>query len=71
MKYPDIFAKYDTEYEKLKNIKKIKEEIAALDGQKFITRPENELRPKGNVPRPDRIMCQVSQKEELCPRMQN
>ena len=43
MKYPDIFAKYDTEYEKLKNIKKIKEEIAALDGQKFITRPENEL----------------------------
>lgn len=43
MKYPDIFAKYDTEYEKLKNIKKIKEEIAALDGQKSITRPENEL----------------------------
>lgn len=43
MKYPDIFAKYDTEHEKLKNIKKIKEEIAALDGQKSITRPENEL----------------------------
>lgn len=43
MKYPDIFAKYDTEYEKLKNIKKIKEEIAALDGKKSITRPENEL----------------------------
>lgn len=43
MKYPDIFAKYDTEYEKLKNIKKIKEEIVALDGQKSITRPENEL----------------------------
>lgn len=43
MKYPDIFAKYDTEYEKLKNIKKIKEEIAALDGQESITRPENEL----------------------------
>lgn len=43
MKYPDIFSKYDTEYEKLKNIKKIKEEIAALDGQKSITRPENEL----------------------------
>lgn len=43
MKYPDIFAKYNTEYEKLKNIKKIKEEIAALDGQKSITRPENEL----------------------------
>lgn len=43
MKYPDIFAKYDTEYEKLKNIKKIKEEIAALDGKTSITRPENEL----------------------------
>ncbi len=43
MKYPDIFSKYDTEYEKLKNIKKIKEEIAAIDGQKSITRPENEL----------------------------
>ncbi len=43
MKYPDIFAKYDTEYEKLKNIKKIKEEIAALDGQSSITKPKNEL----------------------------
>lgn len=43
-KYPDIFAKYDTEYEKLKNIKKIKEEIAALDGKKSIARPENELK---------------------------
>lgn len=43
MKYPDIFAKYDTEYEKLKNIKKIKDEIAELDGTKSITRPENEL----------------------------
>lgn len=43
MKYPDIFAKYDTEYEKLKNIKKIKEEIAALDGKTSITHPENEL----------------------------
>lgn len=42
-KYPDIFSKYDTEYEKLKNIKQIKEEIAAIDGQKSITRPENEL----------------------------
>ncbi len=42
-KYPDIFSKYDTEYEKLKNIKKIKEEIAALDGQKSITKPQNEL----------------------------
>lgn len=43
-KYPDIFAKYDTEYEKLKNIKKIKEEIAALDGKLSITRTENELK---------------------------
>ncbi len=43
-KYPDIFSKYDTEYEKLKNIKKIKEEIALLDGQKSITNPINELK---------------------------
>lgn len=41
--YPDIFAKYDTEYEKLKNIKKINEEIAALEDQKSIARPQNEL----------------------------
>lgn len=47
-KYPDIFAKYDTEYEKLKNIKKIKEEIAALDGQKSITQPKNELETVNN-----------------------
>lgn len=43
-KYPSIFAKYDTEYEKLKNIKKIKEDIAQLDGQKTITKPQNELK---------------------------
>ena len=43
-KYPDIFAKYDTEYEKLKNIKKIKEEIAVLEGQRSITNPTNELK---------------------------
>lgn len=43
MKYPDIFAKYDTEYEKLKNIKKIKEEIAELEAGQSITRPQNEL----------------------------
>lgn len=42
-KYPDIFAKYDTEYEKLSNIKKIKEEIAELDGKKSITKTRNEL----------------------------
>lgn len=43
MKYPDIFAKYETEYEKLKNIKKIKEEIAALEAGKSITNSKNEL----------------------------
>lgn len=42
-KYPDIFAKYDTEYEKLKNIKRIKEEIAGLEAGQSITRPQNEL----------------------------
>lgn len=42
-KYPDIFAKYDTEYEKLKNIKKIKEEIALFEGRQSITNPGNEL----------------------------
>ena len=42
-KYPDIFAKYDTEYEKLKNIKRIKEEIAALEAGSSITKTENEL----------------------------
>lgn len=42
-KYPDIFAKYDTEYEKLKNIKKIKEEIAVLDGERSIQLASNEL----------------------------
>ena len=42
-KYPDIFAKYDTEYEKLKNIKCIKEEIAELEAGQSVTRPQNEL----------------------------
>ena len=41
--YPDIFAKYDTEYEKLKHIKQIKEEIAMLDGKRSITNTANEL----------------------------
>lgn len=41
--YPSIFAKYDSEYEKLKNIKKIKEDIAVLDGKNSITNPKNEL----------------------------
>lgn len=42
-KYPDIFAKYDTEYDKLKNIKRIKEEIAELEAGQSITRTRNEL----------------------------
>ena len=42
-KYPSIFAKYDTEYEKLKNIKKIKQEIAELEAGQSITKPKNEL----------------------------
>ena len=45
-KYPSIFAKYDTEYEKLKNIKKIKQEIAELEAGQSIAKPKNEL---GNV----------------------
>ena len=45
-KYPSIFAKYDTEYEKLRNIKKIKQEIADLEAGQSITKPKNEL---GNV----------------------
>ena len=40
-KYPAIFAKYDTEYEKLKNIKKIKLEIAELEAGQSITTPKN------------------------------
>lgn len=43
MQYPSIFAQYDTEYEKLKNIKKIKEEIAALEAGKSIQNVSNEL----------------------------
>lgn len=45
-KYPAIFAKYDTEYEKLRNIKRIKQEIAELEAGQSITKPKNEL---GNV----------------------
>lgn len=40
--YPQIFAKYDTEYEKLLHIRDIKNEIAILDGKKSITNPSNE-----------------------------
>ena len=42
-KYPDIFAKYKTETEMLENIKRIKQEIAELDGKKSSTNPTNEL----------------------------
>ena len=42
-KYPEIFAKYDTEYDKLKNIKQIKEEIARLEAENSIENPKNEL----------------------------
>ena len=42
-KYPDIFAKYKTELDMLKDIKTIKEEIARLEGQKSIAEPKNEL----------------------------
>lgn len=42
-KYPDIFAKYDTEYDKLRNIRRIKEEIAGLEADRSITNPDNEL----------------------------
>lgn len=43
IQYPAIFAKYDTEAEKLANIKRIKGEIAALDAKGSIAKPENEL----------------------------
>ena len=42
-KYPAIFAKYDTEAEKLKHIRDLKAEIAALDGKGSITNASNEL----------------------------
>ena len=40
--YPSIFAKYDTEADKLANILAIKREIAALDGQNSLKNPVNE-----------------------------
>ena len=42
-KYPAIFAKYDTEAEKLRHIRDLKAEIAALDGKNSITSASNEL----------------------------
>ncbi len=40
--YPQIFKKYRTEYDVLKNIKTIKEEIAALDGRNSIKNVDTE-----------------------------
>lgn len=40
--YPQIFKKYKTEYDVLKNIKTIKEEIAALDGKNSIKNVDTE-----------------------------
>ena len=40
--YPQIFKKYRTEYDVLKNIKTIKEEIAALDGKNSIKKVDTE-----------------------------
>ena len=40
--YPQIFKKYRTEYDVLKNIKTIKEEIAALDGKNSIKNVDTE-----------------------------
>lgn len=41
--YPQIFKKYRTEYDVLKNIKTIKEEIAALDGKNSIKNVDTEV----------------------------
>jgi tape measure domain-containing protein len=41
--YPKIFAKYDTEAEKLAHIKELKEKIAELDGQTSHKNTKNEL----------------------------
>lgn len=41
--YPDIFDKYKTEYDWLKNLADIKREIAELEGRRSITNVENEL----------------------------
>lgn len=46
LKYPSIFKKYDTEYEKLKHIRDIKQEIAQLEGKTSRANAKNEL---GNI----------------------
>lgn len=42
-KYPEVFAKYDTEIAMLNDIKRIKLEIAQIEAGKSITNPKNEL----------------------------
>lgn len=41
--YPEVFQKYETELDMLKNIKQIKLEIAEIEAGKSITNPKNEL----------------------------
>lgn len=41
--YPEVFAKYETEAEMLKNILEIKKEIDKIEKGRSITTPENEL----------------------------
>ncbi|MDO5525652.1 MAG: tape measure protein [Prevotella sp.] len=41
--YPSIFAKYDTQYEKLVHIRDINREIAELEGRESIKNSQNEL----------------------------
>ena len=57
--YPEVFAKYATEYDMLLNIKKIKQEIAAIEAGKSITNPTNELK---NV---ERQIAQLKEKGSL------
>ena len=44
MEYPEIFEKYKTEEDALRNIKKIKEEIAKLDAETSFNNVRNELK---------------------------
>lgn len=41
--YPEIFAKYDTEYNKLRHIKAIKLQIAQIEDARSLKAPHNEL----------------------------
>lgn len=42
--YPKVFEKYETEYEMLKNIRNIKQEIAELDGKGSMQKTQNEIK---------------------------